>query len=79
MEHGEHGVAHVTRTHLARFIGISERCGRVLSPDMATSLYQHGTTFCKRYVALSQEATRSAMGGRMEPFFSFQLRKFHRF
>lgn len=50
------------RTHLARFIGISERCGRVLSPDMAASLYKHGYAFCKRYVALSQEAARSAMG-----------------
>jgi len=45
-------------THLSKFIGISERCGRVLDTESSEVLYKHGTTFCKRYVALSEDAAR---------------------
>lgn len=46
------------RTHLTKFLGISERCGRVLDRENSEALYEHGTTFCKRYVALSEDAVR---------------------
>ena len=50
------------RIHLANFLGVSERSGRVLGAEAAQKLYRHGYTFCKRYVALSNEALRPDMG-----------------
>lgn len=50
------------RIHLANFLGVSERSGRVLGAEAAQKLYRHGYTFCKRYVALCNEALRPDMG-----------------
>lgn len=42
----------------ARFLGLSERCGRVLGEQSARDIYNAGYKFAKRYLALSLDATR---------------------
>ena len=46
------------RAQAARFLGLAERCGRVLSDESAREIYNAGYKFCHRYVALSVDATR---------------------
>ena len=51
-------IARNLRTQAARFLGTSERCGRVLEVESARTIYKAGYAFCRRYLALSMDATR---------------------
>ena len=61
-EFWNHGLTDVLlfalRVHAARFLGLSERSGRILTDQRAREIYDAGYKFCRRYVALAQEAAR---------------------
>lgn len=46
------------RVNAARFLGLSERSGRILTDQRAREMYDAGYKFCGRYVALAKEAAR---------------------
>ena len=46
------------RVNAARFLGLSERSGRILTDQRAREIYDAGYKFCGRYVALAKEAAR---------------------
>ena len=48
------------RNHLAKFLGKSERAGRVLSLDESRDLFHSGHSFCSRYVDLADMSNRRA-------------------
>lgn len=48
------------RTNLARFFGVSERSGRVLTDVQSQDLHHAGLQFCTQYLALARLSIRLA-------------------
>ena len=59
------GVLLDLRTNLARFFGLSERAGRVLTPAEAYAIYSAGYGYCRTYLALARISIRQAVLLRM--------------
>ena len=50
------------RTSLARWFGLTERCSRFLSSDMATQIYDEGMRFLHTHLELSRLSVRPSSG-----------------